>query len=493
MREGEHITLHGLSRNRRGVDAVLWCMGLICGCFTLTSESYIEWLYRLIELSPSGGADWHALVGNYALQGVGMLLAAVHMRRRSRPLDTPLLLSALVLHTSFVVPASLASSQGAAIVFGSLMALCSGFIQAYYLVQLALLVEPDRRGVTFGVGYACSSGLTWLLSLARNRMRLPLSFGLVTCAVFTVATVALVVLTYPTAYEGTSGEDCSPGDEEPVCEVPEHKAQTVNDARDISALACTIVLLMSIEKSLGFGFPPADIVLGVSVEFSRLFYATGLVAAGIAMDYSRSYGVVCGMAAMVTPFALLALSGEPVPSTTLWSLDYLLYGFFALFRVILFLDAATRWDKVYLACFGLMLGRFGDAAGNALRLSLQGDTVALVVLAGIALVCSIPIALQLFPCFYAPEPTIVYQPTIVYREAPRTSEESRFSRFAQYFDLSRREQEVLRQVLSRHTNAEAAEELVVSESTIKFHMRNLLRKTGCKTRVELRGLYTDWQ
>ena len=40
---------------------------------------------------------------------------------------------------------------------------------------------------------------------------------------------------------------------------------------------------------------------------------------------------------------------------------------------------------------------------------------------------------------------------------------------------------------------EAAELLYVSESTIKFHIRNLLRKTGCRNRVELRELYTAWK
>ena len=480
-------------KGRVGIDAALWCLLLICGCFTLTSESYIEWLYRLIALSPSGGADWHALVGNYALQGVGMLLAAVHMQRRARALEPPLLLAALVLHTSFVVPASLATTQGAAIVFGSLMALFSGFIQAFYLVQLALLVEPGRRGVAFGVGYACSSGLTWLLSLAREHMEPTISFGLLTCVAFTVATAGLVLLTFPTSQvEAATGEG-SPRDADELKREGLAGKSGAIDVQGTITLACATVLLMSMEKSLGFGFPPADIVLGVSVEFSRLFYAAGLVAAGIAADYNRGYGVVCGTAAMVTPFALLALSGEPVPSTTLWSLDYLLYGFFALFRVMLFLDVATRGDKIFLAGFGLMLGRFGDAAGNALCLSLQGDTVALVGLAGIALVCSILMALQLFPRLYAPEPTIVYQPTIVYREVLQPSEEDQFTHFSQYYDLSRREQEVLRQVLARHTNVEAADELVVSESTIKFHMRNLLRKTGCKTRVELRSLYTDWQ
>ena len=36
---------------------------------------------------------------------------------------------------------------------------------------------------------------------------------------------------------------------------------------------------------------------------------------------------------------------------------------------------------------------------------------------------------------------------------------------------------------------EISEEICVSENTIKFHVRNLLKKTGCKSRVELKTVY----
>lgn len=491
MRTDGQMAMSRLARTRRDMDPALWCLALICGCFTLTSESYIEWLYRLMELAPKLGADWHAMVGNYAFQGLGMLLAALHVKRRARTIDLgqPLLLAAFVLHASFAISAALASTRVAVVVFGTLMALFSGFIQAFYLIQLSQQVEPGRRGVLFGLGYACSIGLTWLFSLGRGYVGHGIPYGLVTSILCTVATMMLLLGTQPRDRSALStlGNDGAEGIEVPAIRTGTPATSSAESARATIALASALVLLASAEKSLGFGFPPTDIALGVSVEFSRLFYAAGLVAAGIAADYRRSYGVACGMAALVTPFALLALSGEPVSSTVLWSLDYLLYGFFALFRVTLFLDLSTRESATYLACFGLMFGRLGDAAGNALSLALSGNNVALVGLAGVMLICAIPMALQLFPNVYAPEPTIVY------KEVSRTSDSDRLGRFAQYYDLSRREREVLDQVLASRTNVEAAELLYVSESTIKFHIRNLLRKTGCRNRVELRELYTAWK
>lgn len=502
----------GLLEGRMGIDSTLWCLMLIVGCFTLTSEGYIGWFYNLMSLNPSAGADWHALVGNYAFQGVGMALAALYMHRRTRAMEAPLLLAVLVLHLAFAAPAALATAPLAAVVFGYLMALSAGAVQAFYLSWLVLLAKPNRRGTAFGVGYACSSGLTWLLSLARGAVGSSFPLSLAACLAFTAVTAAFLVLIRPdSAGLGDGAGDASPRErvgavasdrpDEPASQsrlsepvdrgsgIFADRFSAIPGGRASVALACAAVLLMSLEKSLGFGFPPSDIELGVSVEFSRLFYAAGLVVAGIVYDYNRFYGAVCGMAAMVTPFAMLALSGEPVSGTVLWSLDYLLSGFFALFRAMLFLDFAEREAKVYLAGFGLMFGRLGDAAGNALCLSLDGNNVALVGLAGIALVCAILMAVQLFTRLQG---ILLPAGQSADQSAQRMSDDDRFALFARYFDLTRREQEVLREVLARHTNVEAAEALFVSESTIKFHMRNLLKKTGCDNRVELRDLYAEW-
>ena len=54
-----------------------------------------------------------------------------------------------------------------------------------------------------------------------------------------------------------------------------------------------------------------------------------------------------------------------------------------------------------------------------------------------------------------------------------------------------REREVLRCLLEEKPNPQIASELFISENTVKFHVRNLLKKTGCKNRVELRSKYAS--
>lgn len=52
------------------------------------------------------------------------------------------------------------------------------------------------------------------------------------------------------------------------------------------------------------------------------------------------------------------------------------------------------------------------------------------------------------------------------------------------FHLSRREKEVLRHFANGLTNAEIASELTISNSTVKFHITNILSKLGAETRAE---------
>ena len=71
------------------------------------------------------------------------------------------------------------------------------------------------------------------------------------------------------------------------------------------------------------------------------------------------------------------------------------------------------------------------------------------------------------------------------RQHPQKSDQERFEEFAAAYGVSVREREVLRLVLAERTNAEVAGELFITEGTVKYHVHNLLKKTGCNSRLEL--------
>jgi DNA-binding NarL/FixJ family response regulator len=67
-------------------------------------------------------------------------------------------------------------------------------------------------------------------------------------------------------------------------------------------------------------------------------------------------------------------------------------------------------------------------------------------------------------------------------QGQRTSEESTV-------DLSAREWEVLELVAQGQTNAQIAEQLTVSENTVKFHLQNIFQKLGVSNRTEAASHY----
>ena len=52
---------------------------------------------------------------------------------------------------------------------------------------------------------------------------------------------------------------------------------------------------------------------------------------------------------------------------------------------------------------------------------------------------------------------------------------------------------ILRLLLDNKSNKEISAAICVSENTVKFHVRNLLQKTDCKNRVELKAAYHNME
>jgi DNA-binding CsgD family transcriptional regulator len=137
----------------------------------------------------------------------------------------------------------------------------------------------------------------------------------------------------------------------------------------------------------------------------------------------------------------------------------------------------------WLAGFGLLFGRLGDAAGTGLYMLLQvllpGNTVVLITAAALLFIISVFVFFQLYQRLYAP--TLIRQ----------RSEQEVFELFAKKHDLTGRERTILRMVLEGQSNGQIAEQLFLTESTVKYHIHNLLQKTACKNRRELMQQYTE--
>lgn len=473
----------------------LSCFLLIFLCFTMTSAGYLSWVYQLVELFPPETADLLSLGAGYSLQAAGIGLFAYYIKnniKSSRLQKTAskwttllkpqwLCACVAVIYILVLVPAAFSPYPAASVIFGFLLNLLCGIIAGYYLHILAVFTSDNRRGLVFGGSYAASTIAVWLLSLFSSDRALSPGLVIVANLICLILTAVPAFLLAASREKKISEEACQTPAGTGAANAAAHPSsgtqQDVVVTRKFLILAAAVIFLLSLVKNIGFSFPSSDIASGINLELSRLFYGAGLLIAGIISDKNRKYGAICTLAALVIPFISLALAGETVPAIIFWVLDYFFYGFFSVFRVLYFSDLSLKNGWLYLAGAGLLLGRCGDVFGTVINIVFSGSTLALVLCASLLFFLTVFLFFRLYIHTWIPA------------EAKRLNEYEQFELFAASHDLSSREREVMRHLIQDESNAEIAAALFVSESTVKFHVHNLLKKTGCKNRLELIAHY----
>jgi DNA-binding CsgD family transcriptional regulator len=393
----------------------------------------------------------------YLLQAVGMAAVAVCVYLRPDTFLHKHFFSAVMLLEAAVISITLLSGSSfiIAIFMSVVMNLLHGAVAACYLIKLASSVPQQYRARAFGFGYAVGSVASWLLSLPDGGNFLD-SRG--------IAYVYLVLIALTMLLNWRS-EDIR------------YEKQGFGRGGDFNPrlliLAFGVLVLLSLVKNVGFYFPTADISEKIDLEFSRAFYALGLIAAGIINDKSRKSGAVCCLASLVFPFISIVLPGADY-AMALWILGYIFLGFYAVYRVVLFSDiSASKPSLLPLAVCGLMAGRVGDSLGCLAGIYLGGSIIPLLSVTGGLFILVIFLFFTLYHRLYIP----------VLRTGG--SGEDRYRSFEKEYGLTRRESEVFRLVVQNLSNSEISGRLFVSESTVKFHIGNILKKTDCSNRSEL--------
>lgn len=453
-----------------GVTSRITNAAVICMCFLLTSSGYLAWVYHLMELVTPRGSDALSMVTGYAMQALGILLFSLLLRRTQN--TGPMLFGVLVLHMLCLVPAVLSHSVFWVLLYGSLLNLLIGWIEGYYLHRLTCEPDAAHSALTLGIGYSTSILVSWILSVAGGGFLYYSDRILFVCLVMTVMAFFVLYL--------------APANSPAIRSVNSSVDNPVNSSfftgNSLLLHAAVLVFLFSVVNSCGFGFPSADIKSGISLEFSRLFYAAGLLVAGFLNDRSRKYGAVCALAALIIPFIMLALQGEQVPLLIFWALSYFTFGFYSIYRMVLFSDLARRTGLLYLSGYGLLIGRIGDSFGEAACLLLEKRLFPLLGITGLFFIVAVFVLFRIFPVLYLPA-----APAAGLSEKERGREI--FQRFCAGYELSAREREVLQYLLEEKTGAEIADAMSISEGTVKYHIHNLLQKTGCRNRIALLDAY----
>ena len=445
---------------------------LIFVCFSLTSCGYLTWLYHLTNV-PSAPApasiDLYSMVIGYLCQAGGIGIFSVVIHRRPKMLNYTTFMISCILYIIFLIPSMLAVHIRSILACGFISNLFCGIIAGFYIHNLAGESVTERRGRIFGFAYGLSTIIVWLTTLKWNYLYSNYAIFLYT---FMAIAAAVIYVALPELKGTVPGG----GEEEPAEDDRDDRSET--SCVQIVLLASVTVILLSLVKNLGFAFPTSDILSGTSLEFSRIFYGTGLVLAGLVNDKSRRIGSVLCLSSLVFPFVMLVLSGKLIPSLILWCLNYFFFGFFSVFRVILFSDISVEKRMLWVSGFGLLFGRIGDAAGTFICSGLNDKTELLVIAAAALFILTVFLFFQLYHKLYVRSSSGEEKTVVI-------GEKERFEQFSIRFGLSRREKDVLRCILREQSNPEIADSLFIAESTVKFHIHNLLKKTDCRNREEL--------
>lgn len=459
------------NRNRK----IFLIGSLIALCFLWTSCGYLSWLYQLTDYFPESQIDLLTEVIGYLFQAIGLLGFGFYLKFKTEKKETTTLslrspfLIVILCDYLFMILSALAPSAVLSLVFGYIMNLLHGIIAAFYLSYLSYMIEWQYRALTFGIGYGVASIGSWLLSLPTKDNFLRNPYVLIVYGV-------LIVLTYILLFIPMQEND------DKITFTKIDLNSVVYNEREFDTkflwTALLTIFFLSIVRSIGFYFPTADISKGISLEFSRIFYAFGLILAGIISDKSRKYGALMCIISLSFPFAMIALAGELNTSIVLWILGYTFYGFYAVYRIVVFSDiASAKQELIYVAGFGLMVGRIGEAIGNYGGMALSNSHITLVITSTVGFAICITLFFFMYNNLYV-EP----------RKRVLTEDE-RLEAFIQKYALSSREQHVFNLILAGNSNDEIAATLYISENTVKFHIRNILKKTECANRTALISLF----
>lgn len=433
-------------------------LSIIAVSFLWTGSSFFSVAYRLIEYYSAQVVDIYLTIIGYLLQALGMLIFALGVcRKPDIRVNKRYFTIVLIVEAAVIMAIMLIKSAPMAFALSFVMNLLHGMVAGFYLTLLGSFVQQQFRGRVFGFGYAIGSIGTWILSLIFGRNFLSSDSVVIAYTIMIGLTVILssrIIDDYQMSYEACS-------------------ADTVKPRLFINLFI--MLVLLSLVKNLGFYFPASDVSGIVNVEFSRAFYAIGLTAAGIINDINRRYGAICCVASLSFAFFSFALYSNPGFSVVLWIVGYVFFGFFAVYRVVVFADTASKKTSLLpLAAFGLMAGRTGDSLGTLGGLLLTGKIIPLILITSVLFILVILLFFYIYNKLYSPVPMT---------ESERR--ELKYEDFEKKYVFSRRESEVFRLVVQGLSNLEISGTLYVSESTVKYHVGNILKKTGSSNRSEL--------
>ena len=406
----------------------------------------------------------------YIMQAAGVFFYSLYVRKNQNIVKKwSINIILIILIFFFGIMGMLTSDAIGILASGALMNIFIGCLMCSYLVRIAVYLKFNERGKCFAFAYAIGSLGTYIISLPSDGNALNEGYIIWVYVVLAVITLLLTIefdKDYSTEVETLNST-----------ELDKKSANDKNGLKGLSLMALIPFFFMVI-NSFGYHFEQSN-TQDINIVYTRAFYSIGLIAAGFIIDKKRYFGAICAFLSLSFPLICLSFRGNPDLVFITSILSYIFLGFINVYSVILFIDIVDTYPgKAYLSIFGFGIARIGTAAGTTAGIMLEKDQTLLICITLILYAICGLIFFSYQSIYYTKIETIV-------AETENERHERIFKEYAARYGFNGKQTDVFRLILEGHPNGEIAEELFLAESTVKYHVKNILKITGFKNRNEL--------
>ena len=452
--------------------------------FLLAGTEYLSWFYSLSNYFEGDKTYIVGKICGYSCQVLGIIIAALLAKTVPGKIIKKPLIPVIAVSGQLVCVFLfffIDNSVGV-MLSGFLLNFFIGISICVYSMMLSSRVPTNIRGIVYGLGIGLASVGSWVISLIGKGnflqdQRVLLAYILITSIAAIIVLIAKLSI----------------ADSKAVINEDEEEKPKGNIGISTFVSMGLIIMLFGIVNELSDSFPTTQVVTGeVHLELIRAFYAVGLITAGVLSDIKRQNGAVACMVLLVTPFIMLALRDYlPGPFVVLMII-YIVGAFYSVFRTLYFADLFDKDSKfLFLAGGGLIFGRVGECIGSAIEMKFKDNVVAIVLIAGVLFGISFVLFMnQIIKQVKSSQLQSDNMTSSINSDKKENEKDATSGDFAAKYNLSAREVEVFALIVEGATNIEISEKLFISINTVKFHMKNILKKTECANRNELLDLYS---
>ena len=428
--------------------------------YSYASTVYLGNYYRITELLNAQSAELYMMRIGYFLQALGMFLYYFLYRKYTKKFNSKYS-SVVIVALSIPLTCIVQTSPNVNIlIFASFFFnLITGMIIEMYLVKLYFYVSHKHLALCYGIAYAFGSIFTFLTTYFDGGVFM--ESPEMTVIYIIMATLAICLL--------IKGSDNEHNDSYQVL---------TNRSKKYILLLSLCIVFATVVMALGdgiynFGRWESD----ADIRIVKAFYAIGLILAGFIFDKNRRVGQILTVSFLSYYIISAFLVNNVISASMMMSLGYFFMSFLSVYRYITIVDIVDEYPKyIPFVGFGLMISRV-----------VEGLTCTLMMIFPLSLPYHIIVTLL----FYSPVVVLLLLTDSIKYSSNNNDEQSRYNDFVALYNLTSREQEICKLILSNSSDDEIANALYISKPTVRFHVSNIFKKLNIKSRNDIKKLFKN--